>query len=97
MTVNLNNFAAALRSRDRLAILQLIGSEELSAIEVHRKYSSKNPSTGKHRESIYRDLEMLVEVGLLEKKYDVKRKQITYSLKTKTVEIELPSGKITVK
>jgi len=94
--VNLSLVASALRSKDRMRILQLIGSEQLSSIEVYRRYSNKY-SKEKHRESIYRDLEMLVAAGILEKKYSVEKKQITYSLKAKEISIELPSGKTIAK
>jgi len=83
----------ALSSKTRLRILNLLDEKELSAIETYRRYKDKFNSN-KHRETIYRELEKLVEANLVNKKYEDKNKKIIYSLKARKIEIDVLEKKV---
>ena len=86
--MEIKNISSALSSETRLRILKILSASNLSSIDVHKEYIQKYPDK-KHRESIYRELEILHTAGLLEKKYNSEGKQIEYGIKIKKFTIDL--------
>jgi len=86
--MDVKKIASALSSETRLKILKILAKKELSSVDVYRGYI-RIYNDKKHRESIYRDLEVLVTAELLEKKYDSSSKQIIYHLKVKKITLDL--------
>ena len=84
--------ARALRSEVRVRLLKILSEGELSAIDAFRKYNEHFER--KHRESIYRDLELLVACEMLKKKYDEKRKEIVYTLITPELKVNFRNGEV---
>lgn len=91
--LELIHISKAFSSETRIRILQIIGHESLSAIEVFKRYNIRYDNK-KHRESIYRDLEILLSAGLLKKNYEEADKQIVYSMRFGEILINLVSGKV---
>ena len=83
----------ALSSDTRLNILRILVNKRLSAAGVYREYS-KSFRDQKHRESIYRALEKLVDAEVLEKEYNKDAKEIVYVLRCKQLIIDLINQKI---
>jgi len=77
----------ALSSETRLKILGLFNNKSHSAIEIFRKYNG-NYSDSKQRETIYRELEKLVDAGILEKDYISKNKKIIYRNRLSKISID---------
>jgi len=67
--------AKALSNKLRLTIIQHLCAKEMSVKELHSVITSV-----KYRDTIYRHLEFLKAVGLLEKHYDDKTKELKYKL-----------------
>ncbi len=88
--------ANALRSPGRLKLLRIIRAERLSAAEVHRRLVIAEQSP-RHRESVYRDLEILVHCGVLSKQYDHQTKAIVYGLVGRQIVIDLLETRATVR
>lgn len=84
-----------LKSKTRMNILKILDGKSLRAVDVYNQYASQFKDDAKHREFIYKELERLVEAGMLEKTYDMDIKGITYKLKFKKVIIDLLSGEVT--
>lgn len=84
----LESIAKALSSDTRLKILKLLVGKNLSSIEVFKEYKKKF-NDGKHRETIYRGLEILLDAGILDKHYDKKNKNVVYYIKRKELIIDL--------
>lgn len=79
MTVmDLLQVGKALSNETRLQLLQIIADEPDSATGAHQRYVNKY-SNQKHRESIYRALETLVDAELLTKEYE-KDEGLVYQL-----------------
>jgi len=87
----------ALRSQTRINILKILGKSSLRAIDVYNRYKVLFRDETKHREFIYKELERLVDVGILDKKYNKKIKGITYTLMFHKVCVDLLTGEVTVK
>jgi len=83
-----------LKSRTRINILKILDEKSLRAIDVYNQYRILYKKEAKHREFIYKELERLVEAGLLDKKYDREVKGITYTLKFHKVSVNLLSGEV---
>ena len=86
----------ALRSQTRVNILKILDKNSLRAIDVYNKYKALFRNEAKHREFIYKELERLVDTGLLDKEYNRKIKGITYTLKFHNVCVNLLTGDVTV-
>lgn len=86
----------ALRSQTRVNILSILGKNSLRAVDVYNKYKVLFKDEPKHREFIYKELERLVDAGLLDKRYDRKIKGITYTVKFHKVCVNLLTGEVTV-
>ena len=88
--MDLEIVAQALRSRDRVRLLKLLARDAAGASEVHRRYESEFRHR-RNRVSVYRDLEILVHAGLLDKRYDGDEKRIVYQLPSRRLTIDLVS------
>jgi len=77
----------ALSSPRRLEIISILSDKQLSAVNVYKLLKK----TGKNypRESVYRSLEILVDSGVLEKKYYQSSKEIKYSIKSRHLILDL--------
>jgi len=81
-----------LSSETRLVIIDSLKTNPRSAIEVFNEIS---PRVGiKNRETIYRALEKLVEIKILEKKYDLFSKKFVYKIKNDTITLNLLSDEV---
>lgn len=85
----------ALRSQTRVNILKILGRKSLRAIDVYREYKTLFSDDAKHREFIYKELELLVDAGLLDKRYDRNTKSIIYTLRFQKISIDLIAGEVT--
>lgn len=66
--MELKQVGNALANDTRLRLLRLVAEKHDSAVEIHRRYIDEHDDE-KHRESIYRALEILVDSQLLSKEY----------------------------
>lgn len=92
--MNVNQIGNMLKSKTRVNILKILDDRSLRAIDVYNEYKALFKANAKHREFIYKELERLVESGILEKKYNADIKGLTYKLKFKKISINLLSGEI---
>lgn len=83
----------ALSNETRTKILHLLANGPLSAVQTFEHYRDEYEDE-KHRESIYRELEHLVEVGLLAKGYNETEGQIEYELNRRELSIDLTAGTV---
>lgn len=88
-----DNLFAVLNSEVRREILKILSQGPTSVKEVLTKLQLKKIEI-KYRESVYRDLEKLVNVGLVKKYYDNKQKGIRYQLLTTQIQFDLCTGEI---
>jgi DNA-binding transcriptional ArsR family regulator len=84
----------SLSNETRVKILRLLSDGPRASIETYQKYE-KRYGEGKHRETIYRELENLVDVGILKKEYNETAGQIEYRLKHECLLVELDEGIVT--
>lgn len=82
------DLAQALSSRTRVELLELVGDQALTSAEIHRKYEKKKKEPT-NRETVYRNLEKLVEAGLLSKGYDQEEKELVYRRYFSVIRIDL--------
>lgn len=87
MLVDTLQVMGALGSLKRLKILQLLCNDDLSSMEVYKRFSINDKDI--HRETVYRDLERLVSVDLVSKYYDIKNKKILYKSNARKLTINL--------
>jgi len=80
--------ASALSSETRLKLIRVISHNKLSAVEIYKIYN-KTYGEKKHRETIYRELENLVRVNILNKIYLKDEKKIVYELITEKIIFDL--------
>lgn len=83
----------ALSNETRLRLLQLIADEPSTAKEAHDRYIDTYTDQ-KHRESIYRALETLVDAGILTKEYSTER-GIMYEINHRALIVDLQTVTIT--
>lgn len=83
-----------LKSKTRVNILKILDEKSLRAIDVYNQYKILFKKDAKHREFIYKELERLVDAGILDKKYDNEIKGITYTLKFRIVSVNLLNGEV---
>ena len=83
--------ARAISSERRLKVLTSIRDRKYSAIEIYKKINSESENRV-HRETVYRDLEALVDAGLVMKDYDTLEKKIYYSVSGKKLYLNLVTG-----
>lgn len=84
----------ALSNGTRVKILRLLADGPRSSIETHERYEERYEE-GKRRETIYRELETLVDAGILTKEYNETAGQIEYRMKHGRLLIELAEGTVT--
>jgi len=70
--------AHALSSETRIRLLQIITATPSSSAEAFDQYQIQYQSPMR-RESIYRELEKLVDAGLATKRYDQDKKELVYA------------------
>lgn len=85
--MDLLQVAKALSNGMRLRLLQLIAEKPDSASAVHQRYIDRY-NDQKHRESIYRALETLVDADLLTKQYE-EESGLIYSLSHEQLVVDL--------
>ncbi|MCX9014345.1 MAG: hypothetical protein OIN89_06085 [Candidatus Methanoperedens sp.] len=93
--LNLETVAKALSSDTRLKILKLLVDKNLSSIEVYKEYKQRFHED-KHRETIYRGLELLLDAGVLDKRYNKTNKNVVYYIKNKELTIDLVTQKLKI-
>lgn len=91
--MELINVSKALSNETRLRLLQLVAEEPGSATSVHQRFVEEH-SDQKHRESVYRALEILVDAELLIKEYQ-KEEGLIYHIAHEQLVIDLPVADIT--
>lgn len=93
--MKIDEFCSALSSSTRVRIIKIIQKRELTAAECYKMFAEKY-SNSLRRESIYKEMEKLLENGLLHKRYDNKTKKLVYALKIKKITIDLLSPDLTI-
>lgn len=83
----------ALSNETRVNILRLLDDDSYSSIETFERYEAEY-AEGKRRETVYRELENLVEAGLLTKEYNQTAGQIEYELRFQRLLIDLGDGTV---
>jgi len=83
---------SAVDSRIRRKILQALRNDNLTLQEVFEKIGRAGENV-KHRESVYRHLEKLVDAGLVGKLYD-RNKGLCYKLLLRGIEIDFIDGTV---
>lgn len=83
----------ALSNETRVKILQILADSPRSSIKTYERYEEKY-TEGKHRETVYRELENLVEAGLLTKEYNETASQIEYTFEQRQLLIDLADGTV---
>lgn len=85
--MKLDKVLFVLKPPTRKAIVRILAEESMTVREV-REQLSKQGINLKYRESVYKNLEKLVDSGLVEKTYD-KREGMCYRLVKKQLKIDL--------
>lgn len=93
--MDLSTFGSALSNPTRVELLSLLSDTSGTASDLADRYNERYDDT-KHRESIYRELEKLVEVGLLDKEYDTEARELQYSLSIVEYRVNLASSEVVV-
>ena len=86
--MNVITILKILASDRRLKLIRILDRTNQTAIELYRKFNSEYGAIG-HRETVYRDLEMLRDVGIVTKNYDRKAKKLYYNLSAEQIAINL--------
>lgn len=92
--MDIQEVCQALSNPTRLHLVQIISESPRSSAEAHRAYVKSYDDL--QRESVYRELENLVDASILEKSYNNNGKKIEYSLNTEIISINLREGTITL-
>lgn len=90
--MDLHAVSKALSNPTRVNLIGIVAEEPCSAVEAYRSYIRKYEE--KKRESIYRELEILVDASILRKEYNNDEKEIQYRLAHERLMIDLPDGEI---
>jgi len=85
--MDLQEVSQALSNPTRINLIKIVGESPLSAANAHKRYVEMYD--GKKRESIYRELENLVDASLLTKEYNNEEKQIQYKLAQEYLGVDL--------
>lgn len=93
MSVDISDLGIALSNPTRVNLLQLLSDSNYEASEAHEVYN-RTFKQGKHRESIYRELEKLVDIGLAEKDYNQEEKRLVYSLPYEFAKVDFANSEI---
>lgn len=82
----------ALDSELRRELLRILAKEPKDSIGCYEELANIG-FIARHRETIYKELQILVEANLVEKFYDIKTKKILYKTAFESVSINLNSMK----
>lgn len=97
MDMDFQDTLKALAAPTRQKLIELLSKyRNLSAVEIFKAYN-KEYDKNLTRDTIYRHLEKLVEVEILEKEYITSEKRLVYNLKVKVLTIDLEKQLITIK
>jgi Fe2+ or Zn2+ uptake regulation protein len=77
----------ALSSKTRLNLIQLIGRDKYTVSQLKAMFEQNYE--GRTRETIYRELEKLVDAGILSKEYHNQRKKLFYSAELEEIKFKL--------
>lgn len=91
--MKISEIGKALSNPVRVKILHILSENDLTASEVHKKYNNSF-NDDKRRESIYRELEKLVDFSIVDKEYYQEDKKILYSLISERININLSNRTI---
>ena len=75
-------------------ILQKLSGRSMTVMELFSELKKDPRIKIKNRESVYKDLEKMKLVGILDKSYDETEKNLYYNVKMKSVLIDLKNGDI---
>lgn len=89
----MSDLGIALSNPTRVKLLQLLSDENYGASEAHKMYN-QTFNEGKHRESIYRELEKLVDSDLVEKDYNQEEKRLVYSLAYESAKVDFANSEV---
>ena len=84
--MRIQDVVSGLHSAMRRNILQLLCDSDRTAIEIYKELKENAP---KFRQSVNRELEILLEHGFIRKYYDEKRKSLYYQIVKKELHIDL--------
>ena len=90
--INVGDVLKGLNSETKLLIIDSLKERPKSAMGVFSNITG--PAKIKNRETIYRALERLVEIKILEKKYDILNKKFMYKIKNDTITLNLLSDNV---
>lgn len=96
LLMDITELGKAVSSKTRVRILQLLSENSYTASGLHKKYIDEFDDD-KHRESIYRELENLVDLGLLEKEYESKNSSLIYRLEDLRYIVDLSESEVNPK
>jgi len=88
MEATIYKIVRALDNDLRLLILDKLKGRAMTEKELFDELSKERPDV-KYRESLYRQIEMLVQAGLVKKFYDMSKRRIGYSCEVNHVFIDL--------
>lgn len=91
--MNIQEVSQALSNPTRINLIRMVGERPLSASDAHKKYIEDYED--KKRESIYRELENLVDASLLTKSYNSDEKELQYRLTYEQLEVNLVETEVT--
>lgn len=93
--MNIEDVGAALSNLTRVRLLRILSDTSHTASSAHEEYDRRF-SDSKHRESVYRELENLVEQGLVEKHYETESKELRYTPRFTRLELDLEQSEVRV-
>ena len=91
--MKITKLGKALSNDTRTNILKLLATGSHPSIETFERYNETYEEE-KQRETIYRELENLVEVGLVAKEYNETAGQIEYRLRQQQLLVDLGDGTV---
>lgn len=91
--MDVTSVAHALSSETRVRLLALLHQQPMTSSDAFDVYQATFDSP-KYRESIYRELENLVEAGLVEKRYESGEKRLMYVVEQDIVCFDLETSNV---
>lgn len=82
--------AQALSSKTRVRLLHIVSKRSMTSSDAHEQYQEKYSSPTR-RESIYRELENLVDSGLVTKEYRGDQKELVYTTSYDGIYFDIPN------
>lgn len=92
MDKDIEKIALGLKSKNRRKIITLLSKKDMSAPQLYKELGKEAPA---YRQTINKSLEILKEIGIVDKYYSNEKNGIYYRLKYKKIIIDLESMKIT--